>query len=497
MSVDAYITLGLLTLDRNRPKSLQRQLYESLREYILVGKLPSSTQLPSTRALAGQLTVSRNTVVNAFEQLIAEGYLISRAGSGTFVSDELPDTLLTIPTNAIPQPQIRQNQAVDLSERGKTLLNMKVRMEKVRPFEPGIPEIKQFPFGIWEKLLRRHWQQIDPRMLGYNDPCGYLGLRQAIASYLRSARGVRCSAEQVIITSGAQQCIDLAVRLLLDPHDTVWLENPGYRGAWAAFVGNGAQVVPVPIAADGFDLQAAIATNQDANMVNTKMAYVTPSHQYPLGVTMSAARRLELLAWAREQSAWILEDDYDSEYRFAGHPLPCLQGLDEAQRVIYIGTFSKVLFPALRLAYMVVPPHLTDAFRAALHHTSRVTTWVMQRAMADFMNEGHFARHVRRMRLLYAERQNLLLTEVERLGLPLEINAEPAGLHVMAWLPEGVNDRAVSAELAKRGVSTSPLSNYSQIPLARGGLVLGFGGYDSAEIRSALAKMVNFGEWHS
>ncbi|MGB1251367.1 MAG: PLP-dependent aminotransferase family protein [Candidatus Promineifilaceae bacterium] len=483
MNIDAYISLGMLTLDRNRPKSLQRQLYESLREQILTGKLPASTQLPSTRALAGQLGVSRNTVVNAFDQLIAEGYLTTRAGAGTFVSKELPDRLLNVPNLALPKQATPPAPSGLLSKRGKRLMQMPYKFEPVRAFEPGIPEIKRFPFPIWEKLLRRHWQKTDPRSLGYNDPLGFLGLRQAIAGYLQSARGVRCSAEQIVITSGAQQCIDLATRLLLDPGDHVWLENPGYRGAWAAFVGNGANVVPVPVSADGLDLQAGIAANP-----NAKMAYVTPSHQYPIGVTMSAARRLDLLAWAREQQTWILEDDYDSEYRYAGHPLPCLQGLDEAQRVIYIGTFSKVLFPALRLAYMVVPDYLTSAFRAALHHTSRVTTWVMQRAMADFMNEGHFSRHIRRMRLLYAERQQVLLSEVKRLNLPLEINAEPAGLHVLAWLDEGVDDRVISAELHQQGVSASPLSNYSHRPLPRGGLVLGFGGYEPTEIRTALAK---------
>ena len=486
MTIDAYVALGMLVLDRNRPKSLQRQLYESLREYILAGKLPAGTQLPATRALAGQLGVSRNTVVNAFDQLIAEGYLTSRAGAGTFVSDEIPDRWLTVPDIAANRPKSNTVPNGSLSERGKRLMQAPYKFESVQAFEPGIPEIKRFPFAVWEKLLRRHWQQTDPRTLGYNDPLGFLGLRQAIATYLQSARGVRCSAEQIVITSGAQQCIDLATRLLLDPGDPVWLENPGYRGAWAAFVGNGAKVVPVPISADGLDLQAGIAAEP-----NAKMAYVTPSHQYPIGRTMSAARRLELLAWAREQRAWILEDDYDSEYRYAGHPLPCLQGLDDAQRVIYIGTFSKVLFPALRLAYMVVPDYLTEAFRAALHHTSRVTTWVMQRAMADFMNEGHFARHIRRMRLLYAERQQVLLSEVERLGLPLEINAEPAGLHVLAWLDEGVDDRVISAELRKHNVAASPLSNYSHLPLPRGGLVLGFGGYEPDEIRAALAKMTD------
>ncbi len=476
------IDLGMISLTRGSGVSLHRQLFEGLREAILNGQLPVGVRLPPTRTLAKQLAVSRNTVVNAFEQLMAEGYLVTRIGAGTFVSEALPERWLSV---EVPRQtgQVAVGSHANLSKRGHKIAAIPIgSRENVRPFLPGMPDVRHFPFSVWEKLLRQ--QRHTMAALGYNDPQGASALREALATHLQLARGLRCSADQIIITSGTQHSLDVATRLLSDAGDTVWMENPGYSRAVAAFQCNELEIIPVPVTSNGFDVEAAQRSSSIA-----RLAYVTPSHQYPLGVTMSAARRLELLAWAAENDGWILEDDYDSEFRFGGHPLPCLQGMDGAGRVIYIGTFSKVLFPALRLGYVVVPRGLIVAFRSAIAHTSRTPNWVTQLAMADFLREGHYARHVRRMRLLYAERQRVLLAEIADQQLPLAIDATPAGLHVLAWLPVDVDDVAISAELAAHNIAAPPLSYYSLTPLQRGGLVLGFGGFDVTEIRHAITRM--------
>jgi GntR family transcriptional regulator/MocR family aminotransferase len=476
-----------ILLDMSSVVPLHRQLYEGLRGMILAGRLSAGTRLPATRMLARELQISRNTVLNAFEQLLAEGYVEGQTGSGTYVSHVLPDDLLRVPSSPAAQPPMPANRR--LSRRGSLLAVTPVSVARdqglPRAFRPGLPAFDTFPFDVWTRLVARHWRQPPPELLSYGDPAGYLPLREAIAAYLRAARGVQCTPDQVIVVAGSQQGLDLAARVLLDPGDHVWIEDPGYVGARGALRSAGAQLVPVPLDQEGLRVAVGIDTCSDA-----RMAYVTPSHQFPLGVTMSLSRRLALLDWARRADAWLLEDDYDSEYRYTGRPLPALQGLDSDGRTIYLGTFSKVLFPSLRLGYLVVPADLVDAFVAARALADRHPPSIEQAALADFIAEGHFARHIRRTRALYAERQAALLAaaEHELAGL-IELRPAEAGMHLVGWLPHAISDTDASNRAARAGIDAPALSAYALQSLERGGLLLGYAAVDQAEIRQAVQRL--------
>ncbi|HEU5039468.1 MAG TPA: PLP-dependent aminotransferase family protein, partial [Gemmatimonadales bacterium] len=352
-----------------------------------------------------------------------------------------------------------------------------------RPFRPGVPALDEFPRALWARLSSRRWRRAP--MLGYGDVSGFAPLREAIAEYVRAARGARCTPDQIVVVNGSQQGVDLAARVLLDPGDVVWMEDPGYGGARIALLAGGAELVPVPVDAEGLIVEQGRQLAPRA-----RMAYVSPSHQFPLGVTMSAGRRLDLLRWAATAGAWVLEDDYDSEFRYDARPLASLQGMDEQGRVIYVGTFSKTLFPALRLGYLIVPDPLVDAFRAARAAADRHSPVVDQAVLADFLTQGHFARHVRRMRRLYAERQDALVEAIrERLGGRLEAPPRAAGMHLMAWLRPGEDDGGVAARAAEAGVETPPLSRYAVRRPARGGLLLGWAGYSPAAIREGVDRL--------
>ena len=486
----ATVPFTTVLLDQSAPAPLYRQLYEWLRRGILSGQLRAGTRLQSTRELASELGVSRNTVMTAFEQLLAEGYLEGQIGSGTYVSRALPDDML----NARP-PRLR---AIEQGRKGRTIskrgaalatasVNASRKANESCAFRPGTPALDVFPAELWSRLLARHWRCPPRELLGYSDSAGYEPLREAISTYLGAARAVRCEPDQVIIVAGAQQALDLAARVLLDKDDAVWVEDPGYLGAKAAFTGAGARLVPVPVDAEGLDVSAGALRSPDARMI-----YVSPSHQYPLGTTMSLARRLALLEWASRSGAWIIEDDYDSEYRYSGRPLAALQGLDKEGRVIYLGTFSKVLFPSLRLGYLVIPPDVVDAFVNARAILSRFSPSIEQAVLTDFIAEGHFARHIRRMRALYAERQAILVEAARRdLGGLLEVKPHEAGMHLVGWLPDGVDDQEVSEEASKHGVDTQALSLFSMERVGRGALVLGYSGYDERQIRVGVRKLAS------
>lgn len=531
----------LVRLDASSPRPLYAQLYDGLREAILTGRLRGGARLPSTRVLAADLGVSRNTVVLAYERLRVEGYVAGRRGGGTRVRPVLPDPPLsakaagaiapgakppaTTPTaaggaiSATRGPlsaraggdSPRARAAADLlASRGAVLAaagaSFPVRSGTPPiPFWLGVPALDAFPARLWGRLSARRWRR-GGVVLGDGDPAGEPALREAIAAYVANARGARCTPDQVFVVSGMQQGVDLAARLLLDPGDAVWVEEPGYPGAHATLRAAGARLVPVPVDEDGVDVATGERAAPDA-----RMAYVTPSNQFPLGAVLSAARRLALLDWAHRAGAWILEDDYDSEFRFAGRPLVCLQGLEaerrgaaEPARVIYIGTFSKTLVPGLRLGYLIVPDALVDAFRAARAAIDRHPPTPLQLVLADFIGEGHYARHVRRVRALYAERQATLLAaaEAELSGL-LELAPAATGLHLVGWLPEDVVGAAAEAAAAAEGVRVYALSRYSIAPSprpARDGLVLGYAGFDDAAIRAgvsglrrALATLVRVG----
>ena len=471
---------------------LYRQLYDEMREAILGGRLEPGSRLPSTRDLAADLGVSRNTVTNAFLQLWAEGYLEGKVGSGTYVSRSLPDDMLRARPSVRSEgsrvpPSARANRG--LSRRGELLAatpaTATVRRGRPRAFRSGVPTLDAFPSETWARLAARCWRGAPRSLLGYGDPAGYRPLRESIAEYLGAVRATRCSWEQVIVVSGSQQALDLCARVLLDPGDAAWVEDPCYPAARGALVGLGARLAPVAVDGEGLDVAAG-----EASAADSRLAYITPSHQYPLGVTMSLARRLTLLDWANRSGAWILEDDYDSEYRYSGRPLSSLQGLDAGGRVIYLGTFSKVLSPALRLGYLVVPPDLVDAFVAARALIDRHSPQMDQVVLAEFMAEGHFARHVRRMRLHYAERRDALIEAVGReLEGLIEVGPADAGLHLVAWLPEDTDDREASRRAAARGVETAPLAAYCIEAALRPGLLLGYAAVSEEEIREGARRL--------
>lgn len=476
------LPLAVITLNLASDVPLYQQVYECLAQAILTGQLEPGLRLPSTRELASTLGVSRNTIVTAFDQLLAEGYLVAEVGSGTYVAYTLPEDLLTIHEPTSPTPPTFSAKR-GLSKRGMLLAITQASVSrKTNPdyvFAHGVPAIDEFPFELWTKLEARRYRH-GGRLFQYGQAAGYLPLREAIATYLKASRAVHCDPQQVIICGGSQQALDLIARLLLDAGDTVWLEDPGYLGARGAFQAAGAKIAPLPVDAEGLVIP-------HDNRQKVRLVYVTPSHQFPIGVTMSLARRLTLLGRVH---AWIIEDDYDSEYRYTGRPIPALQGLDSDGKVIYLGTFSKVLFPALRIGYLVVPPDMVDAFTNAQALINRGVSPILQAALTDFIQEGHLARHIRRMRVFYEERQAVFIEAAQReLGGFLELGAMDTGMHTVGWLPLQMSDVAMARRAETYGIETLPLSDYSLRPLERGGLVLGYAAATPANIRHGMKRL--------
>jgi GntR family transcriptional regulator / MocR family aminotransferase len=473
-----------LAIERGGSEPLHRQIYFAIRQAILGGALRPGARLPATRALARQLAVSRNTVMAAFEQLHAEGYVDGKVGAGSFVSHHLPEAVLGA-RGRTPRSAAAPPARPGPSLRGAQLIALRSGRSLARPFSPGVPELEQFPFDDWARLLARRWRRPRRAFLVGGDPAGYRPLCQAIADYLASARAVSCSPEQVIVVSGTQQALDLAARVLVNPGDPVWIEEPGYPPSRAVLLAAGARPVPVAIDEEGLSVVQGRAAEPGARLIA-----VSPSHQFPLGVTMSLKRRLELLDQARAAGGFVLEDDYDSEYRYAGRPLAALQGLDRDGRVIYVGTMSKVMFPGLRLGYMVVPEHLVEAFVAVRRITDTHPTMLAQPALAEFIAEGHLAQHIRRMRSLYAERQRLFLDACARHAEGL-IAAEPAaaGMHLVGRLPPALSDRAVSAAARERGIEAPALSTFYVEHPPRPGLLLGYTGVTPGEIERGVRTL--------
>src|SRR5207302_7968360 len=478
-------TLPLSLAGPRADRDLYRWLYEELRAAILAGRLRPGSRLPATRDLAQTYRISRPTAVTAFEQLKSEGYVEGRAGSGTYVSQVLPDQLLQV--GRMRQEKQLPHRQVALSSYARRLQPFlaPTSTRPIRAFRANLAALDLFPTTLWAQVAARRLRRVSTHLLAGGDALGYRPLREAVAEYLNTSRGVKCSAEQVLIVSGAQEALDRTARVLLNPDEPVWMEEPGYPGAAVVFHAVGAKICPVPVDDEGVDMERGIRRWRRARLV-----YVTPAHQFPLGVTMSLRRRLALLEWARRSGTLIFEDDYDSEYRYAGRPIPALQGLDRAGVVIFAGTFNEVLFPALRLAYLVVPPAMVDRFAAAQSVSMRHAPLLDQAVLCDFITEGHFARHIRRMRELYAERLAILLELARsRLGGLLEIPEVEAGLQTVGWLAEGITAERAAEEAAKANVEVIPLSRYSSRRLERQGLILGFAAVNNQELRRGVEQL--------
>ncbi|MEM9087201.1 MAG: PLP-dependent aminotransferase family protein [Cyanobacteria bacterium P01_F01_bin.53] len=537
-----------LNADSNVP--LHRQIYTQIRRAILTGQVRSHTRLPASRQLAKALSISRTTVTQSYDQLISEGYLQTRQGAGTFVCAHIPETLLNADRNLIqgtnqhaltpshstkqPTESANLSQKPTLSTYGLHLHSTPERIfsqDCELSFRYGIPDLNLFPIQQWRRLLSRH-QLANTKWMGYSqDPMGYGPLRSQIAQYISQVRAVRCTPEQILITHGAQQSLGIITRLLVNPGETIVFENPGYLSGRRILEANGARLIPVTVDQEGLVIEGSDGLKNRAP-ADTRLAYVTPSHQFPTGVLMSLSRRLTLLQWAQETNTYIIEDDYDSEFRYSGRPIPALQGLDTSERVIYIGTFSKILFPGLQIGYVVVPSNLIRLFRQAKWLCDRQCSLLNQAALADFIQTSELAKHVRRMRPIYAQRRQTLIDGLhaitEHMEHPVEVLGDQAGLHIMARLPgknqhsvkgrgiekrggkkRGVEQEGDETELIKQaqaqGISlfsagphywsetehgqSSQLSAQERRASASGEFIFGFGGLDKQAIEEAIARL--------
>jgi len=478
-----------------------RRIYEAMRRAITSQVLPAGARLPSTRSLAEDLTVSRNTILAAFEQLLDEGYVAAKTGSGTYVTYNQSDAFSAIDStvesnvesNKEPKESFKKDVKISvlqkkdnpalssLSQRGKSAaglsnaqinsdsINPKKISHEVQPFTPGADDYAGFPYALWRRLLNRQWRAPDPSLLDSSHDGGYLPLRKAIADYLRVSRAVNLTFDQVLITSGSQQSIDLCARLLTDHNDCAWIENPCYWAARRVMEVNGLRLHPVNVDKDG------LAPTTKDYRITPRLIYTTPSHQYPKGMVMSYGRRRLLLDYAQNIGAWIIEDDYDSEFRFEGRPISSLQGMDQNNRVLYLGTFSKVMYPGIRLGYLVVPPNLIESFKNGLYELQRPGQVVIQAALADFIEEGHFASHIRRLRQIYGERRRLLqasLAPVASVGARL--SRVDSGLHLVVEFDQECDDLRVAQLAAEQGLRVYPLSHYGMGENPEKGLIIGY-----------------------
>ena len=487
-----------ITLDQHSTTSLHKQLYDELRQAILTGRLKPGERVPSTRTLSQSLGVSRTTVTQSYEQLLSEGYLRASTGSGTFVGCELPDELLkSKPVETFRAAEMRPDdkRQIELSSYGASITDS-------APFEPpepetpinfkcGRPALEEFPLQQWRRLILKHYRANDHSLLDYADGSqGYEPLREAIVGYLRHARAVTCAADQVVIVNGAQQALDLIAKLLIDRGASVAIEDPGYLGARRVFLAQGAELLPAPVDESGIIVDALTSKTFLKSKGGLKLVYVTPSHQFPTGATLPLPRRLDLLAWAEKTGVMIIEDDYDSEFRYGSRPIPALQGLANGDSVIYFGTFSKVLFPALRVGYLVAPPSLARVFARAKWLADRQTPMIEQRVLADFINEGHLERHLRRMRTLYDKRRQALVRALEtHFGDRVTILGENAGMSLMIRLRGRLDDDEVTRRARLAGVGLVSARHYYLVESRRDEFLLGYAGLSERRIQEGVRRL--------
>jgi GntR family transcriptional regulator/MocR family aminotransferase len=475
----------VIAIDRSDAKPLHRQLYDGYREAILRGDLAPGQKIPSSRELATEMQVSRFPVLHAYAQLLAEGYFESQVGSGTFISATLPEQMMSSEHRAdCPErrplglrPVARRNSLYPAFRRDTPLRGCGA-------FGLHQPASDHFPFQAWSELANRHSRNPSSGSLQRIDPMGLQRFRSEICRYLHTARSVKCDPEQIMIVSGSQQALDITARVLFNPGDSVLVEEPGYSLQKTVLAAAGCRLKLVPVDDQGLDITRA------TRWKGAKAAFVTPSHQFPLGSTMSATRRILLLNWAQSEGAWIVEDDYDSEYRFDTKPIASLQGLDVNSRVIYIGTFSKVLFPSLRIGYIVIPRDLVSLFESVRYVTDIFPPYLYQEVLADFMQLGHLGRYIRKMRRIYAERRNVLVECIRaEFGEALKVHGSSAGMHVSVTLAEGFSDLEICGRASEQRLWLWPLSPHYAVKDALQGFVLGFGSTGTEQIPEAIKRL--------
>ncbi|AFY53119.1 transcriptional regulator with HTH domain and aminotransferase domain [Rivularia sp. PCC 7116] len=478
-----------IILDSNLSKSLHQQLYEQLRQAILSGRLAPGERIPSTRFLAKSLSISRFTVTTSYEQLLSEGYLETVKGAGTFVCQQIPDNLIELkPIECIEKSNA---SSIKLSQYGKTLADIENVPRISEPklqinFRYGTPALSEFPIKIWRRLLSRYCNASFNWLDYSQEPNGYQPLREAIKRYLARCRAVNCEPEQILITNGTQQALDLILRLLIEPRETIAIENPGYLSARIIFETQQAQILPVSVDSSGL-LVKELANQTEKNV---RLVYVTPSHQFPTGAILSLPRRLELLNWAQQNGALIIEDDYDSEFRYGEKPIPALQGLDTSDSVLYIGTFSKVLFPSLRIGYLVLPRSLVAIFARAKWLSDRHLPILEQQALTDFIESGYLERHIRKMRSIYNQRRQTLVKAIKKhFGKRAQILGEKAGIHVMVRFKSSLSDEEIIKSAAKVGIGMMSAKPHYLTAHSRCEFIFGYGELTETQLTEGIRKL--------
>ncbi len=463
--------VACIDLDANREFPVYHRLYLELRKAILSGDLAPGLKLPSTRTLAEDLGLSRTPVKAAYERLTDEGYTSTVVGSGTVVSQAVRGRTATKSASKSGQSDWSERELL-ISDRGRRSASSVYYdyRDEARPFTPHTTAYDCLPLKVWSRLVSRQWRRLDREILGYSSLGGLSALREALANHLKIFRGVECEPRQVVITPGVQSAFFALAQLLAKPGDKACVEDPGDVGARSAFITAGLSILPVPVDANGFNPMSHVSSRA------ARLAHITPSRQWPLGVTMGLERRLQILEWAEANDIWIIEDDYDSELRHKGKPVPALQGLDRAARVLYVGTFTKILFPSLRIGYAVLPHGLVDPFIKVMEATTHGASGALQAALAQFIDEGYFSAHIRQMRKIYAQRQHVLIEAAkEEIGELMSLHHSDTGAHVIGWLPDDIDPNVVRQQAEKRNITAIPLSRYCISPYPRGGLMLGFG----------------------
>lgn len=468
---------------------IKEQFHQVLKELILNGQLKSGTKLPSSRTFSEMMSISRNSVISGFERLVDEGYLMTKKGSGTYVSAIIPDEMIHI------RPIQHQHHVDDENADLNINPNMKIMLSNWRKSSPykghnltfniGVGCTDLFPHELWGRLLGRTWRQFRDQDWKLNEPLGFRPLRLAIADYVRTTRGLNCNEEQIVIVNGTQQAMNLAAQVLLQKGDEVWLDEPGYDGALGVFTAMGAKVCPVISDKFGMDISYGIK-----HWPNAKMIFTSPSHQFPLGGTLSLSRRMALLDWAAENKTWIFEDDYNSEFRYTAPPIQALQGLDTQHRVIYAGSFSKMMFPEFRLGFLVIPNKLIESFKVAKYYADTRTSYLEQATLAAFISEGHYARHVRRVRKACYERQGVVIEAIQ-CNLPASIRVEPtdSGIHIVCWLSDSLNEQDIIDKCRQVGLGAQPLSRYCQTRPTDQAILLGFAAHSPSELVAGIKTL--------